>query len=157
MVPGITSFSHRRRRNLYQTNCEAPLIALHCARSDQMNSTVPLDLKTYRHKNLWNSDASCPGIITLSLEMRRWSVQWQQLLHFPHLIVEHVEFTFPPLFTLHSSLEAPHRDYLILTFSLWIIWHTFRQLGAVIMCFYFGVLKYGSQQICIKHYRQEKF
>lgn len=135
---------------------EAPLIALHSTRSDR-NSTVPLDLKTYWYKNLWNSDASCPQTITLSLEMRGQPVQWEQLLHFPHLTIEHVALTFPPLFTLHSSLKAPHRGYLILTFSLWIIWDTSRQLGAVIVCFYFGVLKYGCQQICTRPYRQNKF
>lgn len=81
--------------------------------------------------------------------MRGQSVQWEQLLHFPHLIIGHVALTFPPQFTLHSSLKAPHRGYLILSFPPpWIIWDTLRQLGAVIVWFYFGVLKYESQQIC---------
>lgn len=128
--------------------------ALCWVRSDAFHS--PLDLKTLGYKNLWNSGAPCPQIIiTLSLEMRGQSVQWEQLLHLPHPTTEHLNaaFTFPPLFTLHSSLKAPHRDYLFLTFPH----ESFKTTGGCHHVVFFGVLKHGSQQIRIKHYRQDKF
>lgn len=42
------------------------------------------------------------------------------------------------------------------TFFLLVVGDSLRQLGPAVRCFCFGQLKYGNQQVCVKHDRQDK-